>query len=301
MTTEQPAVPLTGPLSRLSSPAFWLLALLAGILGAACLFVVCGLITSALTESATVISLSALGGAVIGLVVPILYLKARRTGPVHPKGRKAPPPIHGTEILGPQPETSDVPPQRPTGPAEWFYADGGRRVGPVAAEELNRMVADGAIPRTTLVWRSGMPDWVKIADSKMAKEAAPTAPPPLSSSGIANGCIWALALAPFWGAILHYIGVYAYLTATHAPPSLLDALAEHTVQKTWYIPWVLNWSLAMADEQVLIAAGWKSDKLNKWLTILVPIYIYKRDQLVGANMTRFFVWIGALIVSIVLA
>lgn len=300
MSYDQSAVPPAGPLSRLSTPAFWLLALLAGILGAASLFVVCGLIAAALTESATVISVSALGGAVVGLITPILYLKARRTGPGHPKGRKAPPPFPGTESFSPQPETSDVPPQRPSGPAEWFYADGGRRTGPVAAEELNRILAEGAIPRTTLVWRSGIADWVKIADSELTKDAAPIAPPPLSSTGIANGCIWALALAPFWGAILHYAGVYAYLTAIHTPPFLLDALTQQTVQKTWYVPWALNWSLAMADEQVLIAAGWKSEKLNRWLTILVPIYIYKRDQLVGANMTRFFVWIGALIVSIVL-
>ncbi len=45
--------------------------------------------------------------------------------------------------------------------ADWFYADGDKRLGPVAEDELKRLVAEGRLRPGDLVWRDGMPDWVE--------------------------------------------------------------------------------------------------------------------------------------------
>jgi hypothetical protein len=42
----------------------------------------------------------------------------------------------------------------------WYYADGERQQGPVAADELRRLVEIGEIKPSDLVWQPGMQDWV---------------------------------------------------------------------------------------------------------------------------------------------
>jgi hypothetical protein len=45
--------------------------------------------------------------------------------------------------------------------ADWFYADGDNRLGPVTEDELKRLVAEGRLRPSDLVWRDGMADWVE--------------------------------------------------------------------------------------------------------------------------------------------
>lgn len=42
---------------------------------------------------------------------------------------------------------------------EWFYLDGNTRKGPLTADKMRSMLAEGAIPKNCDVWRSGMADW----------------------------------------------------------------------------------------------------------------------------------------------
>jgi hypothetical protein len=42
----------------------------------------------------------------------------------------------------------------------WFYAQGSSQNGPVLLVELQRMIDSGVIGPTTLVWRSGLPNWL---------------------------------------------------------------------------------------------------------------------------------------------
>jgi hypothetical protein len=44
--------------------------------------------------------------------------------------------------------------------SSWFYARGGTHHGPVAYEDLRRMAAEKEIDADTLLWKSGMADWV---------------------------------------------------------------------------------------------------------------------------------------------
>lgn len=288
-----------GLLRRLSTPAFWLLALFAALVCAVVVFFIVGLTAEAITQSSNSAGLSGLAGGLTGFILTILYVRARRAGPKAAPVSKISPAMTGdAEVIGETTATTG-PLQETGGVAEWFYARDGKRVGPVSEAEIHRMVAEGALPRTALIWRQGAADWVKIQDSELAEKASPSVPPPLSPTGIANGYIWALALAPIWGEILHYIAIYLYLRFNNEPQFIWDIRAEQLMWKTWQIPFLLNWGLALADEYALKAAGWKSSTLNKWMALLVPIYIYKRDQLVGANMARFWVWIGAMVVSVI--
>lgn len=66
---------------------------------------------------------------------------------------------------------------------QWYYANDGRRQGPVPHDEFERLVRSGAVVDDTLVWRQGMNQWqtlaeVKAADPGLIAEAPPPLPEP---------------------------------------------------------------------------------------------------------------------------
>jgi len=52
-------------------------------------------------------------------------------------------------------------PGQPTGNEfmDWFYADGGKQIGPIDDASLEGLAAAGLIRDETLVWHAGMPNW----------------------------------------------------------------------------------------------------------------------------------------------
>lgn len=46
---------------------------------------------------------------------------------------------------------------------QWYYVSGGRRMGPMSAEELRQVVAAGQLYGTDVVWREGMGEWVQLS------------------------------------------------------------------------------------------------------------------------------------------
>lgn len=69
---------------------------------------------------------------------------------------------------------------------DWYYADGGRRIGPVDDATLDVLVKAGAVGAGTLVWREGMADWQPYAVAR---------PAPGDAAGPAAA---ALRYAGFW-------------------------------------------------------------------------------------------------------
>jgi FtsH-binding integral membrane protein len=182
---------------------------------------------------------------------------------------------------------------------KWYYSEAGKRVGPVSQEKLLVLVKRGRLSPNTMVWRTGMHDWSRLLDSELAKQIATDSPPPLSAKDTANGYAWALALAPLWGTVLHYALVYMYVNAKYGGVSpFTPLLAQEVIQKTWFFGWIVNIVVAFLDNYALKAAGWRSQKLESWLIFLVPIYLYKRDQMLGAGITRLLVWVVAFMVSL---
>lgn len=59
----------------------------------------------------------------------------------------------------------------------WFYAHQGQQQGPISDEELQSMIATGAIQPTTLLWRQGMAQWQPLSSFAMPP-ADPLTPQP---------------------------------------------------------------------------------------------------------------------------
>ena len=42
---------------------------------------------------------------------------------------------------------------------KWYYAEGGKQLGPIEESELDELVRQGVVRNETLVWREGMAAW----------------------------------------------------------------------------------------------------------------------------------------------
>jgi uncharacterized RDD family membrane protein YckC len=69
----------------------------------------------------------------------------------------------------------------------WYFAEGGTRYGPVEEEEFQRLVSQGRILATTLVWRDGMPDWQTFG-SVVDADAAAAGPAPAVTGAVCCQC-----------------------------------------------------------------------------------------------------------------
>jgi hypothetical protein len=69
--------------------------------------------------------------------------------------------------------------------ANWFYAQGSERVGPVTGQQLMTLIASGQVAQTDLVWHEGMPQWQpagqvpELAGGFAGSRAAPPAAVPV--------------------------------------------------------------------------------------------------------------------------
>lgn len=92
----------------------------------------------------------------------------------------------------------------------WFFAEDGRRRGPVALESLVEALLDQPEPRVVLVWRKGLAGWVRAGDvpelerrlerPAVVPVARSSAPPELDGRTLAySGGLAALAALAFVG------------------------------------------------------------------------------------------------------
>ena len=77
---------------------------------------------------------------------------------------------------------------------KWYYAEGGRQVGPVEESVLDELVRQGTVRDDTLVWREGMAAWQRHAAARGASspgpgnQAAAPAPPVAAAAGATRYC-----------------------------------------------------------------------------------------------------------------
>jgi hypothetical protein len=176
---------------------------------------------------------------------------------------------------------------------EWHYATSTGRQGPVNIESLQKLSADRHIDQDTLVWKTGMAEWIPIAQcSDLSALAMPQVPPPISDKAMGNGYIWALALAPIWGSIVQMLATDIRVAITGETFVLYSQM--------WWVMIVANISVLTLDLGRLKKIGYNTKKNKWWMYLLVPVYIFQRDKMVKTNMTRFAVWIGAFLLSLVI-
>jgi len=162
----------------------------------------------------------------------------------------------------------------------WYYAlDGGRR-GPVSDASIVGMIRDRALQRSTPVWREGMPAWVAAVETELEPAfAAQGTPPPLSGDAVDNTMVWTLAFAPILGRILT-VTLFGLL----GPPIAY-----------WAVPIGLNVVICSADEKRLKRAGYDTAPLGS--VFLVPVYLFKRAELLRQSNAYAIVWIATFALS----
>lgn len=75
--------------------------------------------------------------------------------------------------------------------SEWYYSKNGAQLGPVSDSEIKALLASGSLdPSTTLIWKSGMADWIPASQiPDLATSSAPAItndPYAAPSSGFGN-------------------------------------------------------------------------------------------------------------------
>ncbi|HET6807093.1 MAG TPA: DUF4339 domain-containing protein [Frateuria sp.] len=156
----------------------------------------------------------------------------------------------------------------------WYYADKGERNGPCSKADIEQLIRNGTIKRTTSLW-SGAGAWTP-AEELFAAMFAPlpeSGPPPLASEDVDNRFVWAVVAVPLVGVLIELLAsrelVWLYVAA--------------------------NVICCVLDERKLKSAGHKVPA--SWMTVLVPVYLWQRASLLSQKKHYFWAWIAAFLLS----
>lgn len=179
----------------------------------------------------------------------------------------------------------------------WFYEHNGSKKGPIAKDELAKLIIDKTIDPDTLIWREGMPNWLKANET--GEFGRGDGPPPLPISHISSGFILLVSTLPMW---MLFVQVIISLAMANNNNRLAAQYYDHI---SWmYVTWITNAILCSIDSNKLRKNGIEVSRL--WSIILVPVYIYKRGSVLMKiyggdfvkNQIHLLLWIGALLISI---
>jgi hypothetical protein len=185
---------------------------------------------------------------------------------------------------------------------QWFYAQGGQRKGPVAADELRELLAALTIEGETPVWRKGMADWQPLRTTEIGTHLKDT-PPPIAASDVNNGLVWVLALAPIAYLLLDLAILNkgnAHIIQWQDDTPVYDSFFVTFMSPLiWLIPLLTNATLGLFDNQQLKRAGYDSEWLRLFAVFLTPVYLFVRAQHLRQTPAYGIVWIASFIVSLV--
>lgn len=107
-----------------------------------------------------------------------------------------------------------------------------------------------------------------------------------NSVEVNNTIIWFLAFAPIIGSFLQGVLFGFMTTVTHT---------EYNYSKFWWVTLGFNILLCTIDDNNLKKKGIDTEKMgSSWL---VPVYLYKRAEVLNQEKLYFWVWIGTFILS----
>ncbi|WP_338741583.1 MULTISPECIES: DUF4339 domain-containing protein [unclassified Pseudomonas] len=149
---------------------------------------------------------------------------------------------------------------------QWFYDDGGSRVGPITESDIRKLLTVKKIGHGTLVWKTGMESWVPIETTELKAELT-VVPPPLSKNSVPNVWAWSLAFSPLLG--------------------FVDLGIDQSVGI--FIGIVIVIALCGADSRKLHLAGHQPPSI--WWCFIPPVYLYIRSSRLKANYIPMIVWI----------
>ncbi len=151
----------------------------------------------------------------------------------------------------------------------WHWVKNGGQRGPATTDEMKSYIAYGEVKPETRVW-GGEGDWVEARHSALAPffttEPAKSGPPPLRPEEVDNKYVWMVALVPV-------VGMLAELLSG---------------QELIWLYAVLNIAILLFDEYKLKKAGHAAPV--KWWIFLVPVYLWKRAEMLGQSKNYFAAW-----------
>ena len=136
----------------------------------------------------------------------------------------------------------------------------------------------GAVIADSSVTGAPAPSVARVAPGCVA--ASPTGTT-LAAGAASSTVVWLLAFAPLIGVISESL----IARKTDADPSQL-----------WIVTVLLNILLCSLDARLLKRDGVKGPSV--WAVFLIPVYLYKRTQVLGQNKAYFFVWIATFVLSL---
>jgi hypothetical protein len=152
---------------------------------------------------------------------------------------------------------------------QWFYDDSGSRVGPVTVYDLKELLKVHKIGHGTLVWRTGMTDWIAVESSELNIELA-TTPPPLSRDRVSDLWAWLLAISPV---------VWLVIDSSMLSVGIV-------------VVWLATIALCALDISKLRQAGYKAPTIWwSFFSIFIPGYLYFRSKRLKSNYAPLIVWI----------
>lgn len=173
----------------------------------------------------------------------------------------------------------------------WHYMDhDGTRHGPVEADALRDMIRRKTMDGSEYVWTSEFgPEWKPLSGTDLWREMGLT--PPLPAESINGTFVWLLAIAPL---------LYAWIE-----PAVLAALAEKNVyltpdQRLWwpiFAMTVANSLLAGLDSKMIRRTGNIPPSFG-WAIFMIPVYLWKRSNVLRTNQAPFIVWVVLFAVSL---
>ncbi|MDD5600094.1 MAG: DUF4339 domain-containing protein [Victivallaceae bacterium] len=175
---------------------------------------------------------------------------------------------------------------------EWYYEEDGARKGPVSETKMTALIDDGTLTYGNIVWKNGMPEWLKLENSELGNRLNATQPPPLHGELVNNKVVWVLAFAPIIGLMLEYF----IAGAVHCDNEQAATVAAENAD-FWYVTLILNILLCWWDERRLARAGYDTERFRGWVW-LVPVYLYQRAKKLKHNLAYFIVWIVCFILAV---
>lgn len=128
----------------------------------------------------------------------------------------------------------------------WFYADGGKQLGPFSESQFHDLVANGTVSDTSYVWTSGMENWQRAQDVPgLMNRPRPPGPPTLAGASA---------------------GGAASMPAATGGRGPSHAGAEGPVSIEFGVFGLFGWVLLMTLGTVLvIPAPWAATRFYQWL------------------------------------
>jgi GYF domain 2 len=176
---------------------------------------------------------------------------------------------------------------------QWYYKKRDARIGPVAEEELIKLFRSREIGRSTLVSSTqndqSQPEWRLFWASGILSPEELT-PPPLRPSFASDRYAWLIAIFPLLISMGDLIRIALMKGATYEPAIILVSLFCYGL-------------LAWLDQNKLLELGYTDaeDRLSVWWALLIPVYLWKRANIVRQSKWQVWFWVAMAVLGAVVS